>query len=177
MRSRLLVIGCVVIASVFAGCSSRAVRSVDKAGAEAEIARLLDAWHTAAATGDGEAYFGAMADDFVFLGTDATERWPRDEFVAFAEPYFDGEEAWTYTPTHRWIEAGSTERGVVWFDELLQNAKYGTSRGTGIAVLDADTGRWKLAAYSLSFPIPNDIAGGMTAEIKAFEQRRSEDIE
>lgn len=158
------------------GCSAHSTgstRSVDRAGAEQAIAHLLDTWHHAAATGDGDVYFGAMADDFVFLGTDATERWPRDEFVAFAEPYFDGEEAWTYTPTQRWIEAGTVDRGVVWFDELLHNDKYGTSRGTGVAVRDG--GVWKLGAYGLTFPIPNDLAGGMTAEIKAYEASRPED--
>jgi hypothetical protein len=44
---------------------------------------------------------------------------------------------------------------------------YGTSRGTGVMVLE--NGGWKVAQYALSFPIPNDLAAGITEQIKAFE--------
>ncbi|MEM7755791.1 MAG: nuclear transport factor 2 family protein [Planctomycetota bacterium] len=171
----------VVMASVAAvaavgvvGCASTGENGPSARGpsahgdVEAAIAQTLDAWHAAAANGDSPAYFGLMTDDAVFLGTDATERWPGTEFRAFAEPYFDGEEAWTYTPTERWIETTTLDRGVVWFDELLHNDKYGTSRGAGVVV--HENGRWKIAAYSLSFPIPNELAVDMTQQIKAFER-------
>jgi len=156
----------VAVACLGGGCASP---GVDPSAARVGIARTLDEWHAAAAAGDGNTYFGLMTPDAVFLGTDATERWPGPAFRAFAEPYFDGVEAWTYVPTERWVETGTSGAGVVWFDEVLSNAKYGTSRGTGIAVFDRASGRWKVAAYGLSFPIPNELAGGVTAEIKAYE--------
>ena len=30
---------------------------------------------------------------------------------------------------------------------------------------------WKISQYALTFPIPNDLAKGMTDQIKAFESR------
>ncbi len=154
MRSTLT-----LLALLLAGCASAPPR--------AEIAPTLDAWHRAAAMGDFDAYFSRMTEDAVFLGTDATERWTRAEFEAFARPYFDGVEAWTYTPVSRHIEADPARPGVAWFDELLTNAKYGTCRGTGVLV--AHDGRWKIAHYSLAFPIPNALAPGITREIRAHE--------
>lgn len=69
------------------------------------VHRVIDGWHAAAARGDAGEYFGAMADDAVFLGTDATERWPLEAFREFASPYFgrtddDGaaRPAWVYVP-------------------------------------------------------------------------------
>ena len=44
---------------------------------------------------------------------------------------------------------------------------YGTSRGTGVLVKRPDG--WKVAQYALTFPIPNDLAGEMTARIRAHE--------
>lgn len=43
------------------------------------INEYLDQWHRAAATADADAFFGAMAPDCIYLGTDASERWLRDE--------------------------------------------------------------------------------------------------
>ncbi|MEM7519043.1 MAG: nuclear transport factor 2 family protein, partial [Planctomycetota bacterium] len=61
----------------------------------ATIASLLDDFHDAAARADLERYFGHFAPNGVFIGTDATERWPVEEFRAFCEPYFkDSESAW-----------------------------------------------------------------------------------
>lgn len=37
------------------------------------INTVLDDWHKAAATVNFEAYFGAMTEDAIFIGTDATE--------------------------------------------------------------------------------------------------------
>ena len=42
--------------------------------------------HRAAAEADGEVYFSLMADDAIYLGTDASERWTLAEFKAFADP-------------------------------------------------------------------------------------------
>jgi hypothetical protein len=56
---------------------------------------------------------------------------------------------------------------VAWFDEVLDSATYGTARGEGILVRDGET--WRVLRYALSYPIPNELANGMTAEIKAFE--------
>ena len=134
--------------------------------AEALIGRTLDALHAAAAHSDGAAYFALYTDDAVFIGTDAAERWPIADFRAYAEPYFAKGQGWVYHPRERHVTLAEC-RCIAWFDELLDSESYGTSRGTGVLLLQGTD--WKIAQYALTFPIPNDLAAGMTAEIRAFE--------
>ena len=131
-----------------------------------QVSAVLDALHEAASKSDGERYFKLFAADAVFLGTDATERWTLDEFKAFAKPYFDQGKGWTYLPrkSARHISF-SPDGSIAWFDELLDNAKYGECRGTGV-VRKVD-GQWKIAQYALTIPIPNELAGDVVAMIKA----------
>lgn len=140
-----------------------------------QITELVDAWHRAAATGDLDAYFSRMTDDAVFLGTDDTERWDRDAFLAFARPYFDGpttygDGAWTYEPAERFVMVSDDAR-TAWFDERLDHERYGRCRGTGVCVRDAEG--WRIAHYSLTFPVPNDVAGEVIGIIRAHEQRQT----
>src|SRR5688572_28513368 len=55
------------------------------------IDSLINAWHHAAAVADEDGFFGRMSDDGIYIGTDATERWLRDELRAWSAKYFDGE--------------------------------------------------------------------------------------
>jgi len=117
-----------------------------------KIGSVTTRWHFAAAHGLYDLYFDLMSDDAVFMGTDATERWTKAEFMEYArEPFADGE-GWTYTPSDQHI-AFSADRQTAWIDEILKNEKYGTLRGTGVLV--NDDGSWKIAHYSLTFLVPN----------------------
>lgn len=137
---------------------------------EQDIAAVLDALHAAAARADGPAYFALYTPDATYLGTDAGERWSLAEFKGYAMPYFSKGQGWTYVPRERHLTIAPIDcRCVAWFDELLDSASYGTSRGTGTLVLTA--GGWKVSQYALTFPIPNDLAKDMTARIKAFEAK------
>lgn len=123
----------------------------------------LDALHRAAAEADYDAYMGAYTDDAVFLGTDATERWTMSEFAAYARPSFDRGQGWTYVPLERWVtvsDAGDT----AWFDERLDNATLGETRGSGVLV--RTTEGWKVAQYNLTIPIPNAIAREVARRIR-----------
>ena len=40
-----------------------------------DVDQVLTAFHAAAAAADGELYFSLFADDAIFIGTDAAERW------------------------------------------------------------------------------------------------------
>ncbi|MBX3478884.1 MAG: nuclear transport factor 2 family protein [Caulobacter sp.] len=134
------------------------------------INETLDAVHDAAAKADGSRYFALYTDDAIYIGTDAAERWTLAEFRAFAEPYFAKGKGWTYHPRERHVVIADIPcRCIAWFDELLDSESYGTSRGTGVLVLS--DGRWKVAQYALTFPIPNDLAHGFTDQIKAFEAK------
>ncbi|NOJ83089.1 nuclear transport factor 2 family protein [Myxococcus xanthus] len=121
---------------------------------KAAITAVLDDWHQAAAVADEARYFGHFTDDAVYLGTDATERWTRDEFRAWAKPYFSKGKAWNFKATSRHIFL-SKDGAVAWFDEALDTPNLGPSRGSGVLVKDAGT--WKIAQYNLSIPIPNDV--------------------
>ena len=149
---------------LFAGCSDggKTMTGQDRTS----VSEKLDAFHQAAADGDGATYFSLFAKNGVFIGTDKTERWPLANFKAFAEPIFSSGRGWTYEMTSREIDF-SPDGKTAWFDELLKNEAYGTSRGTGVLILDGED--WKIVQYHLTFPIPNDLAGDFTAQIKAFE--------
>lgn len=132
----------------------------------AQVALTLDEFHRAAAAANGERYFGMLTEDAVFIGTDAGERWSVAEFRAYAEPYFDDGQGWTYVASGRHINL-STDGSVAWFDERLQNEKYGETRGSG--VLELVEGGWKIAQYNLSFPVSNDHAKAVVTKTMKLE--------
>lgn len=133
---------------------------------------VLDAWHRAASEADESEYFGRLADDAVFLGTDATERWTREAFIADMSPYFQRSSAWTYTPVERSVSY-SRDGQIAWFDERLMNESYGECRGSG--VLRNEGGSWKIVQYNLTIPIPNAIAEDVVRQIREHEKGVSVD--
>jgi len=157
------------------GCGSTA-RSTDRPQAAPDqtpsIAMVINEWHAAAGRADFDGYFGRMTNDAVFLGTDATERWDRAEFEAFARPYFDEGRGWLYEPIDRKIMI-SPEGRTAWFDERLSNAGLGECRGTGVTERGPD-GAWRISHYSLTIPIPNAIARDVAARIKSLEPEPSD---
>ena len=151
--------------------ASPIVMSAQNTASERAINFTLDQLHDAASEADGARYFKLYTDDAVYIGTDASERWTIREFRAFAEPYFSKGTGWTYKPRSRHVTIADIPcHCVAWFDELLDSESYGTSRGTGVLVLKK--GSWKISQYALTFPIPNDLAKGMTSEIRAFEAKK-----
>ena len=119
---------------------------------EDEVNILLNNWHKAAATADEDVFFGSMTADAIYLGTDATERWGRDEMRKWSKQYFDRDSAWVFHVIKREVyfsEDGST----AWFEESL-DTWMGECRGSGVLVKTDDA--WKLKHYNLSVPIPND---------------------
>jgi hypothetical protein len=117
-----------------------------------EINILIDHWHKAAAEANFENYFNVMSDESIFIGTDATENWNKQDFIAFAKPYFDKGKAWHFTTLERNIYF-SKDKKTIWFDELL-NTQMKICRGSGILV--QENKKWKIKHYVLSMTIPND---------------------
>lgn len=152
-----------VMLGMLSGCATQRGSwvEIDERG---KVSGVIDAWHDAAARGDFQDYFSRMTTDAVFLGTDATERWGREEFEVFARPYFDGREAWTYHPRDRHLMFTDDGR-TGWFDEMLDHAKYGELRGTGVIRRDG-RGEWRIAHYSLTFTVPNDAAPAVVEIIR-----------
>lgn len=133
---------------IVVSCSS----SKTKISEKEDISTLLNNWHKAAAEANFNAYFNAMAEESVFIGTDATENWNKTEFMAYAKPHFDKGKAWSFTTLERNIYV-SNDRKTAWFDELL-DTQMKICRGSG--VLQKINGKWKIKHYVLSMTIPNE---------------------
>lgn len=156
--STLVAAGLAATLSAIVLCGSGEPAGGTEPAADASIARTLDSFHAAAAAADEERYFGLFAPNGVFLGTDPAERWTVAEFRAYAQPYFDRDEAWTYHAIERHIDIAPGGE-CAWFDEVVRNAKYGDLRGTGVVLLL--DGEWRIAQYNLTFQIPNDDAAAV----------------
>ncbi len=127
------------------------------------INQLLDGLHDDAANARFESYFERYTDDGIFLGTDRAERWTIPQFKAYAKPIFDAGRGWSYSVIERNLEGRGDTR---WFDEVLFNNKLGPCRGSGV-VVKTPSG-WRIAHYSLTLLIPNDIAEDVGGQSKAL---------
>jgi ketosteroid isomerase-like protein len=117
-----------------------------------ELNELINEWHKAASEADYETYFEILADDGVFIGTDASENWQNEDFRAFSKPYFDRGKAWSFTAIERNIYVDKSGN-FGWFDELL-DTRMEICRGSG--VLSKENGKWRIKHYVLSITIPNE---------------------
>lgn len=116
------------------------------------INSLLDRWHKAAATADEVVFFGSMAEDAIYLGTDQTEHWEKAIFEEWSKPYFEKDKAWAFLPIERHIYFGPNGK-VAWFDELL-DTWMGVCRGSGVLVYTKNG--WLIKHYNLALTIDND---------------------
>lgn len=124
-----------------------------------ELERLVSSWHQAATDADEDIYFGLMAPKSIFIGTDASERWTKDEFMDYAESAFNKETAWDFKTVYRHFTIGDDRRHA-WWDEKL-DTWMGTCMASGVLENTADG--WKIIHYQLSLAVPND-------KIQAFQE-------
>ena len=158
-----------VVVVIFALTSGLLSFATLAANDEQSINTVLNSFHQAAADAEIKPYFNLLSQDAIFLGTDVTERWSKDEFKAFVEPYFSQGKGWLYTPVERNISL-IKQGQVAFFDEILFSESYGTCRGSGLLV-KTDQG-WKISQYNLSIPMPNGVAKALVKQIKVFEQSK-----
>lgn len=145
------------VATLAGGATASAVQSGMNAKdgmARDKINAVLDDWHAAAAAADEARYFGHLTSTSLFMGTDATERWTKEEFRAYAHPFFAKGKAWSFTSVRRSIGLGPGPT-TAWFEEDLETPNLGPSRGSGVMLLEGKV--WRIEQYNLSVPIPNDI--------------------
>lgn len=139
---------------------------------EDEINTFIDQWHQDAADVNREAYFGKIDEKGVFIGTDATEIWSKQEFYDWAEPQFTGKgTAWDFKAIERNIYFGENS-DYVWFDELLSFGKGRVLRGSGVLVKQKQG--WKIMHYVLSLPIPNEKFSEVLKTLENTEQGNKE---
>ena len=118
------------------------------------VEQTLDLFHKSASQADAEIYFGLFAANGHFIGTDATERWTVAEFRKYAMPHFNKGQGWTYRPRERHVDY-SPDKSVAWFDEILDNDRFGITRSSGVVIREEQ--RWKIVQYHLTVPVPNDL--------------------
>ena len=137
-----------------------------------EVNSMLDSFNTAAANADYKTYFNFFTGYAVFTGTDATERWNKKEYMAWAKPYFDKKTTWNFTALERhiYIDPPGTH---AWFDELL-NTQMKICRGSGILVKEGNG--WKLMQYILSTTVPNELIDSVTKMKAPIEDKLIEKI-
>lgn len=134
---------------------------------EQAINKALDQFHQAAAEANTQVYLGSLTKDAIFLGTDASERWTKQQFTAFVLPYFKQGKGWLYVVKERNISL-LNQKSIAFFDEVLENSKYGFCRGSGVLVQTSEG--WKISQYSLSLLVPNGVANKVAKQIKNYEQ-------
>ena len=155
----------IVILFIISSCSSTKNLSLETETALINL--TVDNWHKDAAETNFDAYFNTMANESVFIGTDATENWNKKEFMEFSKPFFDKGKAWSFTSMERNIyfsENGKT----AWFDELL-NTQMKICRGSGVLI--KENNQWKIKHYVLSMTIPNDNSSEVIKIKTAIEDK------
>lgn len=152
---------CIFLALIILPFTGAQANDTDKK----QISEVLDTLHQAASEANWHVYFSLYTDDSTFIGTDVTERWDKATFQNYAAK----SNGWTYHLRERHIDI-TPDGDSAWFDEILDNDKYGTSRGTGI-LIRTESG-WKIGQYHLTFPLPNDLTVGITQQIQSFEEKQ-----
>ena len=125
-----------------------------------QVAAFIDSWHDDAAHANTR-YFDKMSADGVYIGTDQSERWVRDDFKAWAAPYFKRGKAWEFHSFNRHI-AYNADRSLIWFDEQL-HTQMGVCQASGV-IRNGQDG-FHIVHYQLSLAIPNALVDQIKKQI------------
>lgn len=171
MKSLLL--ACCLFLTALAGLTPARAAPADAALAR-DVNAFVDGWHDDAAHARMR-YFDKMAPDGVFIGTDRSELWRRDAFLAWGRKYFEGRsKAWEYHATRRNVYA-SNDGKTVWFDELLDNDKGAHFMASGVLARTADG--FLVEHYQLSVAVPNEVAPQVIDLARAAETKGASKVD
>ncbi|MFZ6745874.1 nuclear transport factor 2 family protein [Undibacterium sp. JH2W] len=143
----------------------------DVAAVASKVAQFIDEWHDDAAHARLQ-YFDKMAKDGIYIGTDKTERWSRDEFKIWARRFFERPSAWAFTSFNRHINM-SDDRQWIWFDEQLQT-QMGICQATGVIRQTAQG--FEIKHYQLSLTVPNELTDYLAAGVKKLDEKQAEQV-
>ncbi len=132
------------------------------------IDNFINDWHLAATQADAETFFGMMASDGIYIGTDETEYWLRDELRSWAKGAFEQKPAWDFKKISRNIYL-SPDGNTAWWDEKL-DTWMGVCRGSGVLTLT--TNGWKIKHYHLAVTLPNDKVKRFIKLVKKGKKKR-----
>jgi hypothetical protein len=160
---RLIIACCLFLTSISAQAQAN-----DDATFKQQVNAFVDEWHDDAAHAR-LAYFDKMAQDGVYIGTDRTELWHRDDFKAWAKKYFERKSAWSFKATRRNVYF-SPDKSIVWFDELLDTPNMGPCMASG--VIHKTAHGLEIVHYQLSMAVPNEVSGKVTKLIRGPTARQ-----
>ncbi|WUR12740.1 nuclear transport factor 2 family protein [[Empedobacter] haloabium] len=131
-----------------------------------QVNAFVDGWHDDAAH-TRPAYFDKIAPQGVYIGTDKSEIWTRDQFKAWARPFWERKKAWSFTAQKRNVYY-SPDRRYVWFDEQL-STQMGTCQASGVLRNTGDG--FLVEHYQLSMAVPNALNAGFAKAIAEYESK------
>ena len=131
-----------------------------------QINAFVDEWHDDAAHAR-LAYFDKIAPNGIYIGTDKTEVWNREQFKAWAKRFFERKSAWSFKSVKRNVYL-SPDKKFIWFDELL-DTQMGPCQASGV-IRKTDKG-FEIEHYQLSIAIPNDVADKVSKMVKESETK------
>jgi hypothetical protein len=132
-----------------------------------QVQAFMDQWHKDAANAD-PVYFDKMAPNGIYIGTDKSEIWTRDQFKVWAKPFFDRKKAWAFTAVKRNIYF-SADKSYIWFDEQL-NTQMGICQASG--VLHRTGKGFEIEHYQLSLAVPNPLMDQFSKAVREFEAKQ-----
>ncbi len=151
---------CLLLASL----AVHAQDAVKQDALKARVNAFVDEWHDDAAHAR-LAYFDKMAQDGVYIGTDKTELWTREQFKVWAKKYFERKSAWAFKAIKRNVYM-TADAKTIWFDELL-DTQMGVCQASGVI---EHTGKgFAIKHYQLSMAVPNEVGAAVTKLIKEHE--------
>lgn len=143
-------------------------QTVDRAQESRQsIVELLTQFRSAAKNADQAQYFGCLAKDGIFFGTDGNERWTFESLKTFLEPYFARGVGWEHQVKQRQVYVGPNDQ-LGWFEEHSFRENVGPMRTTGV-VKKTDEG-WKIVQYHVAIVIPNEAVEEVVAAIRQVEK-------
>lgn len=131
-----------------------------------QVNAFVDGWHDDAAH-TRPAYFDKIAPHGVYIGTDKSEIWTRDQFKAWARRFWERKKAWAFTAQKRNVYY-SPDRRYVWFDEQL-TTQMGTCQASGVLRNTGDG--FLIEHYQLSMAVPNALNAGFAKAIAEYESK------
>jgi len=149
-----------------AACGASAQTPDADAAFRQQVNAFVDRWHDDAANTRPD-YWDKFAPEGVFIGTDKSEIWTRDEFKAWAKRFWDRKKAWSFTAQKRNVYF-SPDKKYVWWDEQL-NTQFGTAQASGVL---HNTGHgFLIDHYQLSLAVPNPLMDSFTKAISEYENK------
>ena len=164
---KLIISLCLVLFSL----GAQAQTASGDAAYRKQIHAFVDEWHDDAAHAR-MAYFDKIAPNGIYIGTDKTELWNREQFKAWAKRFFDRKSAWSFKSIKRNLYM-SADKKFIWFDELL-DTQMGVCQASGV-IRKTDKG-FEIEHYQLSIAVPNEVADKVTKLVKEYEARPASEV-